>query len=386
MRRLTLIPALVVLVTMACGPRGGGELPVLDVTASYPELNITLQEIADVEYVPLETREGFLIDHRIANNIDEQVVVNNNSQGDIMIFDRHTGKGITTFNRTGRGPGEYTGIGRTALDSRKGEIFVTPNTYNKFMPFPIYVYDMQGKHLRTLELRGGEVADGDFLHDYDEGHLFFRNSDEMRPWIWGLISKTDTLITHMPVEFKNRDNMRVSITMGEMTGFMTRGGPVAKTREGYMISEPGIDTIYNWNRRTGELIPVMTRTPSFGSMEYPVGLFYWQQSGDYIFLETWERRYDFETGEGFRNVKLIYNKRSGEFFEGKILNADFVDPKEIDFGAYDVGYPPGQIVLSLPAFELTDLHEQGKLKGRLAEIAATLKEDDNPVMMIATFK
>ncbi len=385
MRRPTLITVLltVALLTAACGPRGG-DIPVLDVTASHPAKDIVLQDIADVEYIPLETREGFLIDHRIANNIDDRVVVTNNSQGDIMIFDRHTGRGITSFNRSGRGPGEYPDIGRTALDRERGEIFVTPNTYSRYMPYPLHVYDMQGKHLRTLELREGGAYE--FLHDYDEGHLFFYNDDESQPWIWGLISKTDTLVTHLPVGFDGRDNMQVSFSMDGFTGFITKGNPVAKTREGYMISEPGIDTIYNWNRATGELLPVMTRTPSFSSMEHPVGLFYWQQSRDYIFLETYERRYDLEKREGFSSVQLVYDKRSGEFFEGKILNTDFVDPREITFGTYDAGNPPGQIVIGIQAFELVDLHAEGKLTGRLSEIAATLKEDDNPVMMIATFK
>jgi hypothetical protein len=43
-------------------------------------------------------------------------------------------------------------------------------------------------------------------------------------------------------------------------------------------------------------------------------------------------------------------------------------------------------VVALQPYGLIDLHEQGKLRGRLAGIATTLKEDDNPVMMTVTFK
>jgi hypothetical protein len=36
---------------------------------------------------------------------------------------------------------------------------------------------------------------------------------------------------------------------------------------------------------------------------------------------------------------------------------------------------------ALEAHELVESYERGELKGQLKEIAATLKEDDNPVIM-----
>ncbi len=159
MKKLTLILALAA-VLAACGPRGGGEIPVLDVTASYPAQNIVLQDIADVEYIPLETREGFLIDNMRPNYMNDKIIISTNRTGDIMIFDRLTGKGIRSFNRTGRGPGEYPfpHIGSIAVDSEAGEIFVTLNVSQSGVAYQIYVYDMEGKPLRTIDF-GDHGAD-----------------------------------------------------------------------------------------------------------------------------------------------------------------------------------------------------------------------------------
>ena len=43
-------------------------------------------------------------------------------------------------------------------------------------------------------------------------------------------------------------------------------------------------------------------------------------------------------------------------------------------------------VLSLEASDLTEAYEKGQLKGRLKEIAATLDEEANPVIMLIKHK
>ncbi len=380
------------LAATSCGSRGG-DIPMLDVTATYPAKNIVLHDIAEVEYIPLETREGFLVDFFTPQYIDDDIVITNNRAGDIMTFDRHTGKGIKTFNRTGRGPGEHPAVGIISVDKKAGEMFVTPGQFQTNAPFPIHVYDMEGKHLRTLPF--GSLAYSRKLHDYDAEHLlgydevpaFGDAEPSARPY--ALISKRDTVVTPLPVSFAGRQTMLFVFTMdGQVRGVTgINVNSLAKTPDGgYMISEPGVDTMFRWQPQTGELTPVMTRKPSFASMEFPIGLFYWAENRDYMFLDTYERNYDMQTREGFDNVKLIYDKRSGEFFEGDLLNGDYVDDTPMSRSTQKEGLPAGTFVEWLQPFELLDLHAEGKLTGRLAEIAATLKEDDNPVMMIATFK
>ncbi len=374
--------------SVACGSQvDGGDIPVLDVTKSYPDKNLILQDVAEVEYIPLETREGFLLDEwATIQYMDDRIMVTNNNKGDIIIFDRNTGKGLRSFNRHGRGPGEYPfpHIGNIAVDSDAGEMFVTLNSHGSGTAYLIYVYDMEGKPLRTIEFDRYRFPG--FFHNYDSEHLFFLNSDTSQSEPYNLISKRDTVVTHLPIRFDGRSTMAVTQTTENSRRSTSRGNPLSKTRDGYMISEPGIDTMWRFDKATGEMTPVMAQTPSFHSMEYPIGMFYWAESSDYIFLQTFERKFDFDTNEGFKNVSLIYDKHSGEFFEGKILNTDYADSPPVQQYHPSPGVPAGTFVFPIQPYQLLDLHEAGKLRGRLAELAPTLKEEDNPVMMIVTFK
>ena len=63
--KLPILPILVLLFPLllsACqnsNPKVGDVITV-DVTKSYPEKELILQDLFDIEYVPLETRDGFV--------------------------------------------------------------------------------------------------------------------------------------------------------------------------------------------------------------------------------------------------------------------------------------------------------------------------------------
>jgi hypothetical protein len=321
--------------------------------------------------------------------MDDDIMIAANNNGDIMTFDRKTGKGINSFNRHGRGPGEYPDpyIMSIAVDRSRNEMYVTLGVHYGGTDYLIYIYSLEGKPLRTLKLNNFMFPN--FFHSYDEGHLFYRDPDydTSSPEPYGLVSKTDTLVTRLPVRMEGRRTMQITIETAQGSRISRSGGyPIAHTREGYMFSEPGIDTMFRWNRATETLTPVMTRIPSFASMNYPIGLFYLAENDDYMFLQTVERKWDGpESSEGFKTVNLLYDKQDGGFYETTIVNGDFADERTSSFEP-DPGVPAGVFVVALQPYELLDLHEQGKLRGRLAEVAPTLKEDDNPVIMIVTLK
>jgi hypothetical protein len=361
--------------------RQNTEIPVLDVTKSYPSKNIILQDIADVEYIALETKEGFFVSANLPLQfMDEEIFVTNNRE-EIMIFDSKTGKALNSFNRYGRGPGEYTGISSIAVDRVKNEMFTTTNALSSNI-HPINVYDLQGKHLRTIEFRN--IGFPQFFHSYNDEYLFMYNTNIKESSPYKLISKIDTTFTFLPITFLGRDNM--SVTQEDNGGYVTyyrNGGAILKTSDGYIFSEAGLDTLFQWNNRNGALTPIMIRTPSFKSMKIPIGAFIIGQSSEYIFLNTIERKFDFETHEGFKTVKLIYDNRSGQFYEGVISNSDFVDDKEVNI---PTPISAGQFVIGLQALELVELYNNGKLRGKLEEIASKLSEDDNPVLMVVTLR
>ena len=237
--------------------------------------------------------------------------------------------------------------------------------------------------MRTLVYR--DIGFPQFFHSYNNEYLFFYNSKKEVSFPYQLISKTDTTFTYLPVEFIERDNMSVTKENDEGSITYSRiGGAILKTSDGYIFSEAGLDTIYHWNSSNEKLTPVMVRLPSFKSMKIPIGVFIVGQCKEYMFLNTIERKYDFETNTGFKTVRIIYDKKSGQFYEGKVLNSDFADEKEVYISS-TISVPVGQFVVSLQAFDLVELYRKGKLKGKLEEIASKLAEDDNPVLMVVTF-
>jgi hypothetical protein len=392
MKKTIFLFALLALAASSCGKGPRGSVPVLDVTKSYPAKELAWQDIATVEYLPLETKDGFMLGEYLPIRYmdDEMIVIDNES--DIMFFDRRTGRALHSFNRSGRGPGEYTDIGSIAVDPEAGELFLTTHSDG----LRIIVYDLRGKHLRTLDM-GGDEWFSDKFHVYDADHLFWYDNEIEHPAPYMLLSRTDTLSTPLSVEFPTRDNMRIDFANtftdaeGEThssTGYFTmHGTSVLKTREGYIFAEPGVDTIYSWNRRSGGLTPILARTPSFRSMEYPIAVYIPAQTDYYLLLNTSERRLKSENdmSAGVRSSNILLDRATGEFYEYSLVNGDYVDRREIDIRS-SISFPAGQYVDFIQAVTLVGLHEQGKLQGPLAELAATLKEDDNPVLVIATLR
>ena len=82
------------------GNKPASDLITVDVTADYPEKELVLQDIFDVEYVPLETTDEFVTKAMVKAVSDHYVLTSNwGKDGNLYLFDRTTGKGIRVINR-----------------------------------------------------------------------------------------------------------------------------------------------------------------------------------------------------------------------------------------------------------------------------------------------
>jgi hypothetical protein len=82
----------------------------------------------------------------------------------------------------------------------------------------------------------------------------------------------------------------------------------------------------------------------------------------------------------FPNVNLIYDKKDKSIYTYVIRNADF---EGSNVALWESSLSPEiASYRTLHAHELVEAYEQGKLKGRLKEIASTLDEEDNGVIML----
>ena len=139
--------------------------------------------------------------------------------------------------------------------------------------------------------------------------------------------------------------------------------------------------------------PFIVRTPPIDSMDDPeIFLYPGIISDRYCFLQTVKLEYDFDKHEGFETAELVYDRTENTIYSYVIYNDDFTDKREMNMV---LRYPNPPIIknndevafmVRMTTHELQEAYENGKLKGKLKEIAAGLNEDSNPVIMIAKYK
>ena len=159
--RQSLIAAGMFLLTggmVGCGTSSTQEkedLIVVDVSKDYPKKELILQDLFDVEYIPLETTDEFVTLGWLQAIGKDVMIIRNMfaADGDIFIYDRK-GKAIRHINRKGQGNEEYAATNGIYLDDEKGELFVGNLRQRKIM-----TYDLFGNFKRSFTFKEGEDED-----------------------------------------------------------------------------------------------------------------------------------------------------------------------------------------------------------------------------------
>ena len=133
------------------------------------------------------------------------------------------------------------------------------------------------------------------------------------------------------------------------------------------------------------MIPLIGRTPSIQSMDPEIFLSLNIITDRYYFMKSIKREYDFSSYVGFPEVDFMYDKQDKSIYKFSIYNDDYSDKRLVNLGSIPVN---DEIATwqKLEAHQLIEDYENGKLKGRLKEIAAELDEDSNPVIMLLKYK
>lgn len=365
---------------------------VVDVTANYPKKELILQDILDVEYIPLETSDEFLTSANIQAIGKEVIILRNmNNDGDIFVFDRH-GKGVRKINRLGQGGEEYTNVLGITLDEENEEIFINNHYSHK-----IKVYNLSGDFKRSFDQR--ETFFYDQMGDLDkehlichDGHLEFNKTDLKRNFFLIVSKQNGEIKKEVAIPYQEKKS--TLILARDANGKVINDRNIYNRQlipfqDSWILVEPSADTIYNYSQ-AHILKPFIVRTPSVNSMEPEVFLFPGVLTDRYYFMQTVKREYNFTTDTGMLRTDLVYDTQENAIFECIVYNDDFETKKPMSL-AYEI--PMFTIVNNeiafmkrLEAYELVEAYKQGQLKGRLKEIAAGLNEESNPVIMIAKCK
>ena len=382
------------------------KLPILDLTKDYPKKELDIHEIADVEYIPLETNDSSLIKMAAKIMISDKYIITYDFQGPVFIFDRK-GKHIRSINHYGQGPKEHNHIFFVAVDFKKEEYYV--HTINN----KIQVYDFYGEWKRTLKYSEGIFYDYFFdcneryfisvneYHDLTKAHLAKKyperfNNIPIDLMPYHLIDKETWNYTPLPITIKewmsttfDADIVRIDeYTAAIESNFLSIPRILANGHD-FLIPEFSKDTLYTY--KDNRLTPLAVRYPSVHSTETPVVISPFYYTDDYLFfkpvpLKIEDKNYQYKSYD--EAPLLMWNRKNNE-----IQHITYFYDSNIQGGRAILANmknqwieQPNCAMNGIPAYQLCEAYEAGKLKGKLKEVASQLKEDDNDVVVIYKFK
>lgn len=369
-----------------CSQSNTGNLPIIDFSKNYPQKEIRLQDIADIEYIPLETTDDILLsdEAKLSYVSDKYILVHEPRKGDIFLFNRN-GKIHSHFNHRGQSGQEYLwlGGGGTIMDEKAGEIYVCSQV--------IQVYSLGGEYKRTLKIN--TIENEVDVFDFDDEALliycdvnvdpYIKSNTKERPYC--LISKKDgSLISVLDIYLPKRYSTRMHKTLeNNMYTIVSLYMPYSLYYGGdFVIADISTDTLYMLNQNK-LLTPLAVREPSVHTPAEPRIVWKTKLTTDkFIILDY--ITLDFSPTKGRRrNAELMYDFKNGE-----ISRVTFLD---------DVGRR-GRWFITSPAIaknktadmiqtqDIIDRYRLKHLKGDVAKLASTLDEEDNPVVRIIKFK
>ena len=365
----------------------------VDVSKSYPKKELILQDLFDIEYVPLETTDEMLTEGHIQYISDNYMIFKNLGRmaGEIFIFDRQ-GKAVRKINRLGQSGEEYLNILGIDYDEQTDELFVNSHYSDK-----VFVYDSEGNYKRSFDYLDGilynpiKILDTERLIAYDDYSEYDKVPVKRDCYL--ILSREDGRLLekiHIPYEEKKSLIILRRDLNGKLTGnWGIRNTLMPPYQDGWLLIEPSADTIYTYSASRG-LMPLIVRTPPVNEMDPEVFLFPTIFTDRYVFMQAVERSFNFGVDKDVPRTNLIYDKTEQTAYEGEVINRDFEGTPVNLWFAHRVimEFNDDEIAFAtrLEAPDLVDALNDGKLRGPLKEIASRLDEEDNPVILIAKYK
>lgn len=344
-----------------------------DVNKKYPEKEISIQSIAEVEYIPMETRDDMLMRRRDTQYLDNNEIIATNGK-DVMFFNRD-GSALYSFNHSGGSSKEYSEISSLAYDKKNDEIFILD-----LIPKRIKVYSKKGEFKRSLSVSSPKGKHIWGLLSVDDNHLACFTPKE--PIM--LISKKDA---HVVKILQTSFREALGSTYYKENKSMTASTPFyGRALNGsYILTDLSSDSTYLLTSNN-ELKLFSIRKPAIHDMEVPVFLLPCLETSNYYFVSTVKIEYDFEKNVGFPYEVLMYDKVDNKIYTQKFYNSDYTNKEYIEIEECFAILSPRQYLIGIRSDLLIDAYKDNKLKGKLKEIASKLKDEDNPVLMLITFK
>lgn len=354
----------------------------VDMNKEYPKKDIVIQDVAKVEYIPLETHNDGLLKYPLIDVVTDELIITHDHDGNIFVFNRK-GKFLNSFNRTGGAGHEYSSLNKLCFDDKTKEIFVD----NHGVQRSIYVYTTDGVFKRKFNLP--EKVWPNIMLNYNDQYLLCYNNynvegekpnDLTKNTPYYFVSKKDGKITPLKHEILNKTSNTIIVQKGEQTiASSINIQPLIKNNPEILLSDFACDTIYSLKGTTHT--PVMVKKPSIQKNEAQVLFSIHLLSNRYILMSIVNKKFN----EGSMNVKEFgYDRVENKFYKLSFLNADMNTKRDAGIDN-KMDLPHNMAFGGFQAENLIELNEKGLLKGKLKEVASKLNLDDNPVIMLIKF-
>lgn len=357
-------------------------LITIDVTASYPEKELILQDFLDVEYIPLETIDEFITQGVVMAIGNKFILVKNRSHdGNLFVFDRNTGKALRKINRLGKGPEEYTHITHIVLEEENNEIFINSMTTKK-----ILVYDLSGTFKRSFNHTEGARYtnvcnyDKDNLICYNELVTYKDGENRGSESFHLIVSKQDGSITRdIFIPF---DIIKAPLIEEGGGTVVTSVPPIIPYHDNWLLVETSSDTVYSYISKENKLTPFLVKTSTANP---EILLTMGTVTEKYYFLTTMKKVFDFSTGRGFPITELMYDRQENTVFKSAVLNNDYLRKQKVEMNSNPVNKEIAAFQ-TIDAYRLVEAYKKDELKGKLKEIASEMNDGSNPVIMVMKYK
>ena len=370
------------------------ELIKIDVKKEYPKKDIVLNDIAEITYIPLETNDSSVIHPYFEMSLSTNTIIAGDYFQSKLFFFNKKGDYLGGFKRCcGQSGEEYHSLNLFAVDYTQKELYV----YDRFFFSRILVYDFSGNFKRRIKLpkqvwlRHLYVYDDKNLIGYSKWSWhgnFDGKSDVLEENPYYFIDRQTGAMSPVPITIKKRisDDVRFrDEKTGESWLTSLYMDPMLKTKDGFIIADPSLDTVYHFVNDV--LTPVTVfknRDMEENLVDLHSVIFY---SDRYLLLTVQKKEVDYarKTLVNHPHNLLFCDRETQEICEATFYISDMTLKLKID--SYDVSeIPDNMFVTRFTAGDLKWLLDQGFLKGELKKIAENLDEEANSVMMIAKFK
>jgi hypothetical protein len=394
------------LLTVGCGGGGGtGNVAIVDIEAAIDNpRTFDLAEIAqEIEFIPLDDtqKEGLLGNIRILNESPTSFYIQDSGWlgKPVTVFDR-TGKFVATRGRAGRGPDEFLSIWDMTVDYDTDHLYLSGLA--SYGISTTVVYDPTGREVaRADTVAWGASRDGAVVHKgkFIVKRTLFNGTDGTPPGT--RVPFIETYSTDLKHETTIETTVKGISFIRRTDGVGRAGGAslvFSDNGNSLLVKEPLSDTVYYY--RDGALTSgYLIRSGKYAMPAGSMGVDPTVEPGRAMPVREIREsdRYLFVKVEGF-------NDADDDFFKPLPMRQLVFDRRNLAAGGFSALGPGGRYGLFLGGITFWPLYvRDNRLVGymrtldivdnaaritnpQLKALAATLKEDSNPVVVIATLK